>query len=264
MSPSSPVPSAFHLPAWRDYLAFHLKLGQDFWYDRIEDLPYGRLLVGASTFLFCGDLRTARFEDILSRCQNVAARCAARLSFFFSPETAGDQIGFREYLKENGYRRESAVEWMVLDPVSVLTFPCPQIRRAQAVDTDVEALGRIYDGAFGDDPSGRQPFLNLVLKPRTVVREHVFLIADGETGEDVGMVACAFDDRFGYVHDLAVLPGFRQKGVGRLLMSHVLSVLADADVRSVVSAAAVENTASMELHKRRGYRRFAYTESWGI
>jgi ribosomal protein S18 acetylase RimI-like enzyme len=42
----------------------------------------------------------------------------------------------------------------------------------------------------------------------------------------IGAVLCGHDGRRGYIHHLAVRPGFRRQGVGRLLVSRCLAALA--------------------------------------
>lgn len=47
----------------------------------------------------------------------------------------------------------------------------------------------------------------------------------------VGTVLCGHDGRRGYIHHLAVAPGWRRRGVGRSLVRRSLATLAEAGIR---------------------------------
>lgn len=246
-------------PSWADYEAFHLRLGEGYWFDRIIPTPYGPLLSGTTATLFAHNL-TAEPATVIATCQHLIGNPDGAIEFFFSPGTRGDLDAFTRALATLGYACRFTVAWYALAPSP--TPADPALRRARP--EDAATLAQVEDICFPNSPHDRDALIALVTTPRTAVTDLVLIHRDPATGQDTGIIAAASHGPFGYVHDMGVLPAYRKRGYARSLMAGILSRLHAAGVTCVVSAADVANADSVALHLKRGYQPFAQTESWHI
>ena len=93
---------------------------------------------------------------------------------------------------------------------------------------------------------------------RVHLEEHRFVAVD-DTGTVLGWAACVpVSDRCVYAgvveHSVYVGPAARGRGVGRLLLDALINSTEQAGIWTVQSGVFPENTASLALHQRAGFR----------
>jgi len=75
-----------------------------------------------------------------------------------------------------------------------------------------------------------------------------------KSDREVGYAVARTSGEEGEILNLAVLPGHRRKGIGRLLLEAVLGSLASAGTREVYLEVRETNAAAIELYRRYGFR----------
>lgn len=75
-----------------------------------------------------------------------------------------------------------------------------------------------------------------------------------KSDREVGYAVVRTSGEEGEILNLAVLPGYRRKGIGRLLLEAVLGSLASAGTREVYLEVRETNAAAIELYQRYGFR----------
>lgn len=120
------------------------------------------------------------------------------------------------------------------------------MRVRAAVLSDVPRIVEIENLCFPDEtafPAGM--FVFLVKNARTLVAYDDFLI---------GFVIGYASGRTGIIYTLDVHPSHQGKGIGRLLLSEMESVLYHDGARRCRLESALTNSAAMGLYSRIGYR----------
>jgi len=79
-------------------------------------------------------------------------------------------------------------------------------------------------------------------------------------GRIIGAVLCGHDGRRGYLHHLAVAPGYRRQGLGTALVERCLAQLADAGIPKCNIFLFEGNTEGRKFWLRLAYRPVA----WGV
>lgn len=74
-----------------------------------------------------------------------------------------------------------------------------------------------------------------------------------QDGALAGAVLCGFDGRRGYLHHLAVSPGFRRQGVGSALAESCLAALAGVGVRKCHIFVIADNVEGKRFWQRTGW-----------
>ncbi len=115
---------------------------------------------------------------------------------------------------------------------------------------DLEAVTTLWDGMEGvglnesDDPGqlraflGRNPNLSLVARAGSRL---------------VGAVMCGHDGRRGFLYHLAVLPEYRQRGVGRAMVDQCLAALGSLGLLKCNILVYVDNHSGDQFWKRGGW-----------
>ena len=74
----------------------------------------------------------------------------------------------------------------------------------------------------------------------------------------------AGDNRYGYIHLVAVRGSHRQRGMAAALYNHFFDYCRSRNVRLVKAITAPQNTFSIQFHKRMGFRLFGETIEHGV
>jgi N-acetylglutamate synthase len=77
-------------------------------------------------------------------------------------------------------------------------------------------------------------------------------VAEAE-GKIVGAVLCGHDGRRGWIYHLAVLPAYRGKGVGKMLIHDCLDGLKQVGLKRAIILVADDNPAGREFWLRNGW-----------
>ena len=72
----------------------------------------------------------------------------------------------------------------------------------------------------------------------------------------IGTVFATHDGRKGWINRLAVIPEFRKKGIGRLLIEKAEKILNDKGIGIIACLIEDYNTASLKTFKKLGYTEF--------
>ena len=72
-------------------------------------------------------------------------------------------------------------------------------------------------------------------------------------GKIVGAVLCGHDGRRGWIYHLAVLPAYRGKGVGKLLIDDCLAGLSEVGLKRAIILVAGDNPAGRQFWLRNGW-----------
>ena len=129
--------------------------------------------------------------------------------------------------------------------------------------TDAEAIARIYNAEVTGSTA------NFDLVPRSLDQQrawlidrsgaHVVLVAESDDGAIAGFASLSpFRDRPAYAttveNSVYVDPAFRRRGIGDLLMEAIVETARSHGFHSVIARIADAQEASVELHRRAGFR----------
>ncbi len=117
-------------------------------------------------------------------------------------------------------------------------------------DTDEDPVVLLWSVIFRDDPPWNEP--REVIRRKLGVQPGLFLVAaEGES--IVGTALAGFDGCRGWVHHVAVDPGYRRAGVGSLLMHAAESGLLAAGCPKLNLQVRGSNTAVVSFYESLGY-----------
>jgi [ribosomal protein S18]-alanine N-acetyltransferase len=120
-----------------------------------------------------------------------------------------------------------------------------RIRRAERAD--VPALARIERRCFSD-PWSERGILESIQSETTIA-----LVAENEEGE-LGYLMARLSGEEGEILNLAVLPGYRRRGLGRRLLEQGLALLVGRGVREAYLEVRESNQAARDLYLGFGFR----------
>jgi L-amino acid N-acyltransferase YncA len=147
-----------------------------------------------------------------------------------------------------------------------MTTPAPGVRALRT--TDADAVLAIYqagldsgDASFETTVPDWQSFLSSKLPAHR-------LVATDQAGTVVGWVACSpTSSRPVYAgvveHSVYVSPDARQRGIGAVLLDALIASTEAAGIWTIQSGVFPENTASLALHARAGFRELGVRERVG-
>ena len=118
----------------------------------------------------------------------------------------------------------------------------------EAADSDIEAVSTIEQASFSD-PWPRGGFEPLLRAPRCL-----FVVAEEVPGPVYGYSVARWVEDEAELLNLAVADANRGKGIGGLLLDHVVSSLQAKGVRHIFLEVRDSNVAARELYKSRGFR----------
>lgn len=122
---------------------------------------------------------------------------------------------------------------------------------------EIKIVKKIYGNSFSAD-KGTKPFnyfIKFLTEDRIKQRE-IILAFDGK--KPIGF--CSFYYKpiiltlAAYLDDIAVIKEYQRKGIGELLMNKLLNVLKAKGLRRVFSDTWPGNEASIQLHKKMGFK----------
>ncbi|WP_394698754.1 ribosomal protein S18-alanine N-acetyltransferase [uncultured Methanoregula sp.] len=147
------------------------------------------------------------------------------------------------------YTRESAGDIPVIRSHDLAPYPLPLIRRA--VPADIAAIVSIEKESFVD-PWEQSAFLEaLSYYPTT----YFVAVADGVvTGFVIGGIEDTGENIYGHLCNIGVIPRYRSKGIGRLLVRRLEHQFALEMATGVQLEVRVSNTAAQRFYQRMGYR----------
>lgn len=117
-------------------------------------------------------------------------------------------------------------------------------------DKDREAVAALWRVVFPDDPPWNVPEEDIERKLK--VQPELFVVAE-KSGKIVGTAMGGYDGHRGWVYLVAVLPDFRRKGVGRMLMEEVEQRLSEIGCPKLNLQVRGSNKQVVEFYKSLGY-----------
>jgi ribosomal protein S18 acetylase RimI-like enzyme len=178
-----------------------------------------------------------------------------------------DRIGF---LEKSGFRFSYRTIDMRISlahvPVNVGENLEVAVRRLSSdIDEDVESLNWLDNECFKADPlhvprTAEETRRLLHEDPVLGWREFYFAVVDGK---DVGYVGVGIDERYnaehdvktGYINGIGVLPEYRRRGIGTLLLLHALNVLkAEGMTSASLDTEDTNPTRAITLYEKVGFK----------
>lgn len=123
----------------------------------------------------------------------------------------------------------------------------PGIAVRPLVAEDVDAVVSIETEAFSS-PWRRETFLDLIDRPNL----ELLVLEDRETGViGYAVLWCILDQ--GELANMAVIPGFRGRGLGRFLLTRVMEIARERGVETVYLEVRVSNESAVRLYTQFGF-----------
>ncbi|MBA3657467.1 MAG: ribosomal protein S18-alanine N-acetyltransferase [Gemmatimonadaceae bacterium] len=118
-----------------------------------------------------------------------------------------------------------------------------------AIDADIESVALIEQSSFSD-PWPRPGFEPLVRAPRCM-----FIVAEEAPSEGVaGYSVARWVEDEAELLNIAVADEQRGKGIGGVMLDHVVRGLEERGIRHIFLEVRDSNTAARELYRSRGFR----------
>jgi len=121
------------------------------------------------------------------------------------------------------------------------------IRLRAAVEDDLEVVGAIEHASFSD-PWSSGDFREVMASPRSI-----FLVAEKEGMPVDGYAIAMFVGDEAEILNIAVVPGMRGTGIGRVLLYAMIEMLRERQVASVFLEVRESNVAARALYERVGF-----------
>lgn len=87
---------------------------------------------------------------------------------------------------------------------------------------DAEQVTTLWRTVFADDPPHNEP--SAVLSSKLSMGDGLLFVAELK-GDIVGAIMAGYDGHRGWLYTLAVLPGYRRRGVGQALVNTAIEAL---------------------------------------
>lgn len=122
----------------------------------------------------------------------------------------------------------------------------------QASPTDLETLSNIEQECFTSEAFSKTQIASLLKAPTSVS----LLAKAGEqvVGFIIGSVNDFGEIKLGHIVTIDVVPEYRRKGVGMLMLQKVEREFQNAGVKVCYLEVRADNTAAKKLYQKRGYR----------
>ncbi|MBN2381076.1 GNAT family acetyltransferase [candidate division WOR-3 bacterium] len=117
-------------------------------------------------------------------------------------------------------------------------------------DKDSETVAALWRVVFPDDPPWNVPEEDIERKLK--IQPELFFVAE-DGGEIVGTTMGGYDGHRGWVYLVAVLPDYRRKGVGKVLMDAVECGLKKIGCPKLNLQVRGSNKEVVEFYKKLGY-----------
>ena len=117
-------------------------------------------------------------------------------------------------------------------------------------EDDRPAVVLLWNITFADDPTWNEP--HSVIDTKMKIQPELFLVYESG-GAVVGTVLAGFDGFRGWIHHLAVDPGFQGRSISRALMEAAEAGLRDMGCRKVNLQVRAGNTAAAEKYAHMGF-----------
>ena len=129
------------------------------------------------------------------------------------------------------------------------TVDCMTVVVREAADSDIDVIAKIEQASFSD-PWPRGGFEPLVRAPHCL-----FVVAEDVAGQPVaGYSVARWVEDEAELLNIAVEEAERGKGIGGLLLDHVVAALQANGVRHIFLEVRDSNVAARKLYKSRGFR----------
>lgn len=128
--------------------------------------------------------------------------------------------------------------------------PLPPPLRINAISTDdIKPICTLSKTVFPDNPT-QASYIKSIL---TDGHGGGLVVYDGDQAQ--AFIFCEFNlkTKRGYISEITVLPALRGKGVARALMDIMINLSTAHGFKTMTSNIEINNTASIELHKRCGF-----------
>lgn len=117
-------------------------------------------------------------------------------------------------------------------------------------DTDRVQVVELWRNVFGYETAHNEP--NLAISKKIAVKDDLFFVAE-DAKEIVGTIMAGYDGHRGWLYSVAVDPNRRLAGLGRSLVQHAESALADLGCMKVNLQLLASNEATAAFYRSVGY-----------
>ncbi len=102
-------------------------------------------------------------------------------------------------------------------------------------------------------PNGRDSHESMAREMQTSTGSFIVVEVDNKT---VGSVLATHDGRKGWINRVAVIPGYRNKGIGRALVDYAEKILSQEGIGIFACQIEDYNSSSLEVFQKLGYTEF--------
>jgi ribosomal-protein-alanine acetyltransferase len=130
----------------------------------------------------------------------------------------------------------------------------------QASPTDLETLSNIEQECFTSEAFSKTQIASLLKAPTSI---GLLAKAGGQVvGFIIGLVNDFGEIKLGHIVTIDVVPKYRRKGVGMLMLQEVEREFQNAGVKVCYLEVRADNTAAKKLYQKRGYRQVEVLEDY--
>lgn len=116
-------------------------------------------------------------------------------------------------------------------------------------DSDIDAVWRLEEECFADDPWSREMFEKELENPLSV-----FLIAEDEDARElVGYGGVWFMYDSANITNIAVKPDFRREGIGKYLLELLIKISRENKMNEITLEVRASNEAAKKLYESEGF-----------
>ena len=134
---------------------------------------------------------------------------------------------------------------------SVSLMPPSFVIRAFDELKDHASVVKLWSSVLGYQSAHNDPALSI--RKKTEVRDGLFYIAES-ADQLAGTVMAGYDGHRGWIYSLAVKPELRSQGIGRALLLHAESALAERGCVKINLQISGGNEGVIGFYKKMGYR----------
>ena len=125
----------------------------------------------------------------------------------------------------------------------------PTIRQYTDATDRIQVI-ELWQQVFGYETAHNEP--NLAISKKIAINDGLFFVAV-EANEVIGTIMAGYDGHRGWLYSVAVDPNRRLAGLGRSLVQHAESALADLGCMKVNLQLLASNEATAAFYKSVGY-----------
>ncbi|MGI6456302.1 MAG: GNAT family acetyltransferase [bacterium] len=118
-------------------------------------------------------------------------------------------------------------------------------------ESDEQAVIKLWSEIFAYGTAHNDPAL--AIRKKLAIQRELFLVAEVE-GQVVGTVLGGYDGHRGWIYSLAVNPRFRNRGMGKALVTQIENALVDMGCLKINLQVLPSNKSVVSFYEKLGYR----------